>query len=46
MSPVSPMPPAVAQNSEGSDCGVTVRGSPPGSTISNDTTCRAKLPAT
>src|ERR1035441_1018326 len=30
MSPVSPMPPAVAQNRTGSDCLVTVRTSPPG----------------
>ncbi len=46
MSPVSPMPPAVAQNSAGSPSLVTVRGSPPGSSRSNDRTCRAKLPAT
>ncbi len=46
MSPVRPMPPAVAQNNDGSDCSVTVRDSPPGSTMSNDRTCRAKLPAT
>ena len=44
--PVRPMPPAVAQNSSGSDASVTVRSSPPGSTMSNDRTCRAKLPAT
>ena len=46
MSPVRPMPPAVAQNSSGSDRPVTVRSSPPGSTMSADRTCRAKLPAT
>ena len=46
MSPVSPMPPAVAQNSDGSDCSVTVRVSPSGVTICSDRTCRAKLPAT
>ena len=46
MSPVRPMPPAVAQNSEGSAPGVTVRSSPLGRSSSNDGTCRAKLPAT
>ena len=40
------MPPAVAQNRAGSDGSVTVRGSPSGSSRSNDRTCRAKLPAT
>ena len=46
MSPVRPMPPAVAQNRAGSPCGVTVRSSPLGSSRSNDGTWAAKLPAT
>ena len=46
MSPVRPMPPMVAQNSTGSDRSVTVRSSPPGSRMSKDRTCLAKLPAT
>jgi hypothetical protein len=46
ISPVRPMPPAVAQKRPGSDWLVTVRGSPLGSTRSTDRTCRAKLPAT
>src|SRR6266576_1358133 len=36
MSPVRPIPPAVAQNSSGSDGSVSVRSSPPGRTMSAD----------
>jgi len=44
MRPVSPMPPAVAQNS--SPSGVTVVSSPSGVSRSRDVTWLAKLPAT
>ncbi len=46
MMPVSPMPPAVAQNSSGSAPGVTRRSRPSASSRSKEGTCRAKLPAT
>ena len=45
MSPVSPIPPAVAQKSSGSPSGVTVTGSPPGSSRSKALTWLAKDPA-
>ena len=46
MRPVSPMPPAVAQNNSGSPSGVTVFNSPEGSSRLSSRTWRAKLPAT
>ena len=45
MTPVRPMPPAVAQNTAGLPAGVTRTSSPPGSSRSSQRTCRAKLPA-
>ncbi len=46
MMPVSPMPPAVAQNSSGSQSGVTRRTCPSEVSRSNSGTWTAKLPAT
>jgi hypothetical protein len=44
--PVSPMPPAVAQNSAGSDSGLTRCTDPSATSRSSQRTCWLKVPAT